>query len=115
MPKPGQIAYVRLPNADLTLGKNRPVLVLGRCPGKFDDWLICPVSSRMYQATPGVDELVNASDADYPATGLAKPSVIRICRLATVESSVMIGAIGAVDATRLARILASLKKWITNL
>jgi mRNA interferase MazF len=91
------------------------VLVLARCPGKFDDWLICPVSSRQYQATPGVDELVNTGDPDYSATGLAMPSVVRVCRLATVESSVMVGAIGAVDARRLARILASLKKWITNL
>ena len=115
MPQPGQIAYVKLPNTDLTLGKNRPVLVLGKCPGKFDDWLICPVSSRQYQATPDVDELVNSSDEDYLATGLVKPSVIRVCRLATVESSVMIGAIGSVNKTRLARILASLKKWIINL
>ena len=115
MPKPGHIAYVQLPNTDLTQGKNRPVLVLGKSPGKFDDWLICPVSSRQYQATPGVDELVNASDADYTATGLAVPSVIRICRLAVVEGSLLIGAIGSVDAARLARVLASLRKWITNL
>jgi mRNA interferase MazF len=115
MPKPGHIAYVQLPNTDLTQGKNRPVLVLGKCPGKFDDWLICPVSSRQYQATSGVDEIVNTGDADYAATGLAVPSVIRICRLAVVESSLLIGAIGSVDAARLARVLGSLKKWITNL
>jgi mRNA interferase MazF len=115
MPKPGQIAYVQLPNTNLTLGKNRPVLVLGRCPGKFDDWLVCPVSSRQYQATPDVDELVNADDVDYSATGLAMPSVIRVCRLATVESSVLTGAIGSVGSKRLARILSNLRKWINNL
>jgi mRNA interferase MazF len=115
MPKPGHIAYVQLPNTDLSLGKNRPVLVLGKCPGKFDDWLICPVSSRQHQATPGIDELVNSGDADYPATGLAVPSVIRVCRLAVVESSLLVGAIGSVDAQRLNRVLASLKKWIANL
>lgn len=115
MLQPGHIAYVQLPNADLTTGKNRPVLVLGKCPGKYDDWLICPVSSRLYQVTPGVDDIVNANDADYGQTGLAVPSVIRICRLAVVESSVLIGAIGSVGAARLARVLASLKNWITNL
>lgn len=115
MPKPGHIAYVQLPNTDLTQGKNRPVLVLGKCPGKFDDWLICPVSSRQYQATPNVDELVNATDADYAQTGLAVPSVIRICRLAVVESSLLIGAIGSVDAARLTRVLANLRQWIANL
>lgn len=115
MPQPGHIALVELPNTDLTKGKKRPVLVLGKCPGKFDDWLICPVSSRQHQAAAGVDELVNASDADYVATGLAMPSVIRICRLAVVESSMLIGAIGSVDNPRLARILANLKNWISKL
>ena len=115
MPRPGHIAYVQLPNADLTQGKNRPVLVLGKCPGKFDDWLICPVSSRLHQATQGVDELVSGADGDYAQTGLVTPSVIRVCRLAVVESSLLIGAIGSVDAARLGRILASLKNWISNL
>ena len=115
MPKPGHIAYVQLPNTNLTQGKKRPVLVLGKCPGKFDDWLICAVSSRQQQATEGFDELVNASDADYVQTGLAAPSVIRICRLAVVESSLLIGAIGSVDAARFARVLGNLKKWIANL
>ena len=115
MPKPGHIAYVELPNTDLTKGKNRPVLVLGKCPGKFNDWLICPVSSRQHQATAGIDELVNTADSDYAQTGLAVPSVIRVCRLAVVESSLLIGAIGSVDKARLARILASLKNWISKL
>lgn len=115
MLQPGHIAYVQLPNTDLTPGKNRPVLVLGKCPGKYDDWLICPVSSRLYQAIPGVDELVNVGDADYAQSGLAVPSVIRICRLAVVESSLLVGAIGSVDAARLARVQASLTNWIKSL
>ena len=115
MPQAGDIAYVQLPNTDLSLGKNRPVLVLGRCPGKFDDWLICPVSSRQYQATAGVDELVNDGDADYVASGLAVPSVIRVCRLAVVASSLLIGAIGSIDAARLSHVKASLTKWIKDL
>ncbi|OGP87021.1 MAG: PemK family protein [Deltaproteobacteria bacterium RBG_16_48_10] len=115
MPTAGHIAYVQLPNTDLSQGKNRPVLIIGKCPGKFDDWLICPVSSRQYQATPGVDELVNPGEADYTATGLVVPSVIRVCRLAVVESSLLIGAIGVVDPARLARVKASLINWISNL
>ena len=115
MPTAGHIALVDFPNSDLSRGKNRPVLVLGKCPGRFDDWLICPISSRQHQATSGVDELVNAGDKDYAATGLKVPSVIRVGRLAVVESSLLIGAIGSVDTARFSRVLASLKKWITNL
>lgn len=115
MPQAGHIAYVQLPNTDLSTGKNRPVLVLGKCPGKFDDWLICPISSRQHQATVGVDELVNDGDVDYAESGLAVSSVIRVCRLAVVESTLLIGAIGSIDAARLSRVRASLTKWIKNL
>lgn len=115
MPTAGHIALVEFPNTDLSRGKNRPVLVLGKCPGKFDDWLICPISSRQHQANSGVDELVNSGDTDYAATGLTVPSVIRVCRLAVVESSLLIGAIGSVDKARLTRVLANLKEWITHL
>ena len=115
MPAAGHIAYVKVPNSDLSQGKNRPVLVLGKCPGKFDDWLICPISSRQYQATPGVDELVSPDDTDFTATGLVAPSVIRVCRLAVVEDSLLRGAIGSVGPARLKRVKASLKRWINNL
>ncbi len=115
MPMAGHIALVRMPNSDLSQGKNRPVLVLGQCPGKFDDWLICLISSRQYQATAGVDELVNPGDSDYPATGLVEPSVIRVCRLAVVEGSLLLGAIGSLGPDRLERVKASLTYWITNL
>lgn len=30
MPAAGHIAYVKVPNSDLSQGKNRPVLVLGK-------------------------------------------------------------------------------------
>ncbi len=115
MPAAGHIAYVKMPNSDLSQGKNRPVLVLGKCPGKFDDWLICPISSRLHQATPGLDELVNSSDPDFAGTGLVVPSVIRVCRLAVVEGSLLQGAIGSLEPARLTRVMASLKNWINNL
>jgi len=115
MPTAGHIAYVKIPNSDLSQGKNRPVLVLGKCPGKFDDWLICPISSRQYQATPGVDELVSLGDTDFTRTGLVLPSVIRVGRLAVVEGSLLRSAIGSLGPARLKRVKASLKRWINNL
>jgi mRNA interferase MazF len=115
MPIAGHIAKVKVPNSDLSKGKNRPVLVLGKCPGKFDDWLICPISSRQYQATPGIDELVNPADKDFKQTGLVMPSVIRICRLAVVEGALLQGAIGSLESARFKRVKASLKNWINSL
>jgi mRNA interferase MazF len=43
MKKPGQVALVPFPRVDLTPGKPRPVLLLARVPGPYDDWLVAPV------------------------------------------------------------------------
>lgn len=58
MPRPGQIALVRIPQVDLAQGKLRPVLLVARCPGRYDDWLVAMVSSRIDQQTPDFDEVI---------------------------------------------------------
>lgn len=115
MPAAGDVAKVWFPFANPSKGKHRPVLVIGKCPGKYNDWLVCAISSKQHQATTGVDELVNATDADYAKTGLVKPSVIRVGRVAVVEASLLVGAIGKISAQRIKRVKASLKGWVAKL
>lgn len=47
MRKPGQVAIVRFPQVDLTLGKPRPVLLVASVPGGYDDWLVCMISTQL--------------------------------------------------------------------
>jgi mRNA interferase MazF len=42
----GDIVLFRFPQADLTGGKLRHALLLGKLPGEYDDWLTCMVSSQ---------------------------------------------------------------------
>ena len=49
----GQVALLGFPQANLAVGKLRPVLVLARVPGRHDDWLVCILSSQMHQAIEG--------------------------------------------------------------
>jgi mRNA interferase MazF len=44
--EPGHLALFRLPQANGASGKLRPVLVLKKVPGNFDNWLVCMVTSR---------------------------------------------------------------------
>jgi mRNA interferase MazF len=110
----GQLVLLRFPQTDLEEGKLRPVLMLGRLPGDFDDWLVCMVSSQLRHCVSGFDEIVQQADDGFAESGLKTVSVIRVGRLATVEGDVLVGAIGEISATRLQRVRDHLTRWLAN-
>ena len=112
MKQPGQIALIPFPFTDLSAAKLRPVVLLCRTPGRFDDWLVCMISSRLHQAESGFDEIITGKDVDYATSGLKVPSVLRLSRLAVVDGTVLVGAIGSIGKERLARIRKRIADWI---
>ncbi|MGZ8238423.1 MAG: type II toxin-antitoxin system PemK/MazF family toxin [Methylobacter sp.] len=110
----GQIVLFRFPQADQKGGKLRPALVLRKLPGKFDDWLICMISSQLHQVIPELDEVIDSEEPDFRQTGLKQSSLIRISRLAVVNREILIGKLGVVDANRLITIKTNLVNWIQN-
>ena len=114
MAREGQIALFHFPQTDQQEGKLRPALVLRQLPGRYNDWLICMISSQTHQISPPADELISESDADYKSSGLKRASVIRATRLAVVQDDILAGAIGEIGNARLARIRDHLAKWISG-
>ena len=114
MKRAGQLVLLRFPQTDLEEGKLRPVLMLGRLPGDFDDWLVCMVSSQLRHCVSGFDEIVQQTDDDFAESGLKTASVIRVGRLATVEGDALVGAIGQISTSRLQRIRDHLTRWLAN-
>jgi len=112
MKRAGQVVLFRFPQADLTQGKLRPALLLGKLPGPYDDWLICMISSQTRHYIPGFDEIIQAGDPDFATSGLKVPSVVRVGRLAVVEGRMLLGAIGEIDSARLQRIKTHLADWL---
>lgn len=112
MKRPGQVAVLEFPRTDLVAGKRRPVLLLARVPGPYEDWLVAMVSSQLRQAVEGFDEIIEEAHEDYSACGLRKASAIRIGRLAVVESALLIGAVGEISPARLERIRERLARWL---
>ena len=110
----GQIALFRFPQTDQPSGKLRPALIVRKLPGRYEDWLICMISSQLNQEIPGFDEIVTSDDLDFKDSGLKLPSLVRIGRLAVVNSDILVGQIGRLDATRLARIKQRLSNWIQS-
>ena len=92
-------------------GKLRPALLLGKLPGDYDDWVICMISSQTRQYIPQFDEMIQEADSDFAQSGLKSASVIRVGRLAVVESRVLLGAISQISPEGLQRIKNHLAAW----
>lgn len=108
----GQIVLFTFPNTSLSRGKLRPALVVGKLPGKFDDWLICMISTQDRHFIAGFDEKIAPSHGDFVNSGLKRASIIRVGRLAVVDSRELHGWIGDISATRLNRVKANLVSWL---
>jgi len=115
MTSEGQIVLFRFPQTDQPAGKLRPALVIRKLPNQYDDWLICMVSSQLDQELRDLDEIITPVDPDFLRSGLKLPSVIRICRLAVVNSDILMGRIGQIDNSRLLRIKRNLSQWIQGM
>jgi mRNA interferase MazF len=70
------------------------------------------VSSQLSQAESGVDEILTPADADFVASGLKAPSVLRLSRLAVLDGSSLVGCIGCIDHQRLNAVRQRLAAWI---
>ncbi len=114
MKQAGQIVLTPFPYSDLSGSKLRPVLMLRRT-SRFDDWLVCMVSSRLEQADPALDEILQEDDPDFQAAGLKVPSVFRLSRLAVLDGARLVGSIGAIPPERLIRLRQRLARWISDL
>jgi mRNA interferase MazF len=112
MKQAGQLVVTPFPHTDLSNAKLRPVLLLRQASARFDDWLVCMVSSQLQQVDAGLDEMLTPADADFVASGLKAPSVLRLSRLAVLDGNSLVGCIGSIDAQRLNVIRQRLAAWI---
>lgn len=108
MKKPGQIVLFKFPQGNLVEGKLRPALLLNKMPGSYKIWLICMISSKLQQKVNAFDEVITEDDDGFKKTGLKTASLIRLGRLAVVDSHILEGAIGRISSKRLVRLKTKL-------
>ena len=109
---PGEVVLISLPQATAGPPKPRPALVLAILPGPYGDRLMCGISSQLGQYVQNWDEIIDVTDADFPASGLRTASIIRLSFLHAVDPSEIRGAIGSIDVQRLHRLLTRLADHI---
>lgn len=109
---PSEIILIRFPQTDLRSGKLRPALVIATAPGRYNDLLLALITSNDYQAVPEFDEIIDPSDSDYSSSGLKVRSVVRLARLASVESSVINARLGDISDQRLRNVKTRLADWL---
>jgi mRNA interferase MazF len=114
MKRAGQIVLVPFPFTDLSEAKLRPVLVLRKASDRFDDWLVCMISSQVRQGELDLDETLGPDDTEFSTTGLKAPSLLRLSRLAVIDGALIVGAIGAISDDRLSAVLKKLADWLVS-
>ena len=91
----GEVVVLPFPQTNLQAGKRRPALVLADLPG--DDLVLCQITSQARHD----DFSISLAAGDFARGRLALDSFIRPNRLFTVESSVILYAVGKIKDGKL--------------
>jgi len=110
--KAGDVALTALPQADGHT-KQRPIVLLKQLPG-YGDWLVCGVSTQLWQEITGFDDPILSDDADFAASGLKGASLIRLGFLAVLPAPRITGVIGEIDSARHQRLLRRLSCFLAE-
>jgi mRNA interferase MazF len=110
----GDILLFQFPQSDLRTGKLRPALLIKKIEGNFDDWLVCMISTQTRHQIQGLEVVLHETMADFTQTGLKKESLIRVSRLAVVDSNVFTGKLGSLPPETFEKIKIRLANWIRS-
>lgn len=91
---PGDIILIDFPFTVPTQSKIRPAVVLTVTQDKYQDIVICAISSIVPATIAPREILLTTVDPAFSATGLRVDSVIKIDRIATLRSTDVIIKLG---------------------
>jgi mRNA interferase MazF len=110
--KPSSVILTNVSQSD-GKSKLRPAVVLCKLP-KYNDLLVCGVSSQIHQAVDCFDEIINKDDSDFKNSGLAVTSLIRLGFLAVLQQKNIAGTIGTISVERHKRLLHNLSDYLVR-
>lgn len=108
----GDIVLIDLPQSDGSY-KLRPALLLKQ-PPRYNDFLVCGISTRLNQYIKNYDEILNETDSHFHKTGLHKTSLIRLFFLAVIQKGHIAGTIGNITPTLHKKLLKGLADFLTH-
>jgi mRNA interferase MazF len=114
VPARGDIALARFPFTDGTFTKLRPVLILAAIPGRHADYLVLFISSQLSHAQPGLDLILDAGHPAFAASGLRRPSVFRVAKVASMSGALLVGRLGALRPDLLDQVVGRLVRLLRS-
>lgn len=106
--KEGDIVLTAIQQANGSF-KKRPVVVLRIMP-RFDDFLVCGISTQLHQLVMGFDELLTPDNANK----LKQPSIIRLGFLGVEPQVNVQGKIGSISPALHHELLERLANYLTE-
>ncbi len=101
--KRGLIVLTPFPFTDLSGRKVRPALVVSRSDRGGNDVVLAFITSIQRSTVWPADLLVESSHPDFAMTGLKRDSVVKLDKLVTIETSILLGELGELPDTLLAQ------------
>ena len=108
----GDVVLVRFPQALSNSPKLRPALLLSFLPGPYQNLLLAGISTQMKQIESHWDEVIDATDADFAASGLHHQSVVRLSYLEALKTARIEGVIGHLSPARVQQLRSRLAKHL---
>jgi len=99
-----KVVLVQFPFDDLSAARVRPAVCLTEPIGPHQHLIVAFVTSRIPASPLETDLIIDASDADFAATGLRVSSTLRLHRLMTVTTSLLRRELGALSPAMQAQV-----------
>jgi mRNA interferase MazF len=96
----GDIVLAAFPFTDLSMQKRRPALVINENTDQGDIILAFISTKIPTNPTPNI-VILETTDPDFQATGLKTNSVIRLDKIATIETSLITRSLGKLAQSKL--------------
>lgn len=107
--KRGTIVLTKFPFTDLPSVKRRPAIVVSRDNNMKGDFIVAFITSVVPSELSDTDFLIDFNHKDFKKSGLAKNSVIKLEKLASLNQSIFTGELGFMTSESLIEINKLLK------
>lgn len=109
----GDIILIPFPFTDLSAIKVRPAAILAEVPVGRESDLITVCITTNTNNLKSHDVLLDASDTEFPQTGLKARSAIRAHKIVTLQKSSAIRRLGRLGKGHVAKLKANLQRLLS--
>jgi mRNA interferase MazF len=110
----GKVVLIPFPFDDLSTTKVRPAVCLTNSIGKYNHIILALITSQIPTDLLETDIVLDTSHPDFAASGLHKPSTIRLDHLMTVRKSLVRRELGALSSATQNQLTEKLCKLLSE-